>query len=82
MQASSTQLPRPRLHRQGLLRDITEVLSNNRLNVVAVNTLTDRKTQIADMTLSLEVSDVGQLSSALVKIEQLRNVMEARRKLG
>ena len=68
--------------RQGLLRDITEVLSNNRLNVVAVNTLTDRKTQIADMTLSLEVSDVGQLSSALVKIEQLRNVMEARRKLG
>jgi GTP pyrophosphokinase len=68
--------------RQGLLRDITEVLSNNRLNVTAVNTLTNRKTQIADMTLSLEVNDVGQLSSALAKIEQLPNVMEARRKLG
>ena len=66
--------------RQGLLRDITEVLSNDYLNVTAVNTLTDRKTHIADMTLTLDVEDVEQLSRALVKIEQLPNVMEVRRK--
>jgi GTP pyrophosphokinase len=66
--------------RQGLLKDITEILNNNRLNVVAVNTLTDAKTGIADMTLALEVSDADQLSRALVKIEQLPNVTEARRK--
>jgi GTP pyrophosphokinase len=66
--------------RQGLLRDITEVLSNDHLNVTAVNTLTDRKTHIANMTLSLDVQDVEQLSRALVKIEQLPNVMEASRK--
>jgi GTP pyrophosphokinase len=68
--------------RQGLLRDITEILSNNHLNVTAVNTLTERKTQIADMTLSLEVNDVAQLSRALIKIEQLPNVVDVKRKLS
>ena len=66
--------------RQGLLRDITEILSNERLNVMGVNTLTDRRTHIADMTLSLDVHDVTQLSGVLAKVEQLPNVIEVRRK--
>ncbi len=66
--------------RQGLLHDVTEILSNNRLNVMAVNTLTERKTHIANMTLTIDVIDVEQLSRALVKIEQLPNVTEASRK--
>ncbi len=66
--------------RQGLLRDITEVLSNDNLNVMAVNTVSDRKTYTANMTLTLDVSDVEQLSRALSKIELLPNVMEVRRK--
>lgn len=68
--------------RQGLLRDITEVLSNDQLNVTAVNTLSDRKTHIAHMTLTLEVHEVAQLSRALQKIEQLPNVIEASRRRG
>jgi hypothetical protein len=32
------------------------------------------------MTLRMEVADVDQLSQALVKLEQLPNVMEASRK--
>ncbi len=66
--------------RQGLLKDITEVLSNDNLNVIAVNTLSDRKTYTADMTLTLDVYDVEQLSRALSKIELLPNVMEVWRK--
>jgi len=66
--------------RQGLLHDITEILSNERLNVMGVNTLTDRRTHIADMTLSLDVHDVTQLSGVLAKVEQLPNVIEVRRK--
>jgi len=66
--------------RQGLLRDITEVLSNERLNVMGVNTFTDRRTHIADMTLSLDVGDAAQLSGALARIEQLPNVIDVRRK--
>ncbi|MDT8384630.1 MAG: GTP diphosphokinase [Gammaproteobacteria bacterium] len=66
--------------RQGLLRDITEVLSNAGLNVTAVNTATHHATHIATMTLRMDVSDVEQLSQALLKLEQLPNVMEASRK--
>ncbi|NOX75751.1 MAG: GTP diphosphokinase [Gammaproteobacteria bacterium] len=66
--------------RQGLLRDITDVLSDGGLNVVAVNTHTDRETHVATMTLTLDVTDVSQLSQALGKIEQLSNVLEASRK--
>ena len=66
--------------RQGLLHDITEILGNNQLNVMAVNTLTERKTHIANMTLTIDVVDVEQLSRALAKIERLPNVMEASRK--
>ena len=68
--------------RQGLLRDITEVLSNAHLNVTAVNTLTDPKTNIANMTLTMEINNVEQLSQALTKLEQLANVMEAVRKFS
>ncbi|WP_455211287.1 GTP diphosphokinase [Kaarinaea lacus] len=66
--------------RQGLLNDITHVLSNEHLNVVGVNTHTDKKTHIANMVFSLEVNDISQLSQALVKIEQLPNIMEVARK--
>jgi len=67
--------------RQGLLRDITEVLSNAQLNVSAVNTLTDPRSNLANMTLTLDIHDVEQLSQALAKLEQLPNVMEAVRDL-
>ncbi len=63
--------------RQGLLRDITEVLSHAQLNVSAVNTLTDPKSNLVNMTLTLDIYDVEQLSQALAKLEQLPNVMEA-----
>jgi GTP pyrophosphokinase len=66
--------------RQGLLNDIANVLSNVHLNVVGVNTHTDKKTHIANMVFSLEVNDISQLSQALVKIEQLPNIMEVARK--
>jgi GTP pyrophosphokinase len=68
--------------RQGLLRDITEVLSNENMNVMAVNTQSDRKTHTANMTITLDVSDVQQLSRALSRIEQLPNILEVWRKTG
>jgi len=68
--------------RQGLLRDITEVLSNEHLNVTAVNTLTDPKTNTANMTLTLDINEIEQLSQALTKLEQLPNVMHASRKFS
>jgi GTP pyrophosphokinase len=67
--------------RSGLLRDITSVLANDKINLLGVNTLTDKEDGIARMNLTLEITDIGQLSRVLSKIGQLPNVVEARRKL-
>jgi GTP pyrophosphokinase len=66
--------------RSGLLRDITSVLANDRINLSGVNTLTGKQDGIARMNLTLEVTDMDQLSRVLSKIGQLPNVVEARRK--
>jgi GTP pyrophosphokinase len=67
--------------RSGLLRDITSVLANEKINLNGVNTLTDKRDGIARMSLTLEIADIGQLSRVLTKIGQLPNVVEARRKV-
>jgi GTP pyrophosphokinase len=65
--------------RQGLLRDITGILANEKVNVLAVQTGTDKQEHMAHMRLTLEVNDVAQLSRLLDKIGHLSNVVEAER---
>lgn len=67
--------------RPGLLRDITTVFANDRVNVLGVNTTTDASDGIARMSLTVEISDIGQLSRLLTQIGQLPNVVEARRRV-
>jgi GTP pyrophosphokinase len=66
--------------RSGLLRDITALLANEKINLGGVNTATDTRDGIARMSLTLEIRDIGQLSRVLSQIGQLPNVVEARRK--
>ena len=66
--------------RPGLLRDIASVLANDQVNVLGANTLTDRETSVATMGLTLEITDVVQLSRVLDKIAQLPNIVDAYRK--
>jgi GTP pyrophosphokinase len=66
--------------RQGLLRDISQVLANEKVNVLGVNTLTDRDTRIASMRFTVEVPDVGKLSRVLSRVAQLPNVTEVHRR--
>ena len=67
--------------RSGLLRDITAVLANEKINLNGVNTATDKRDGIARMSLTLEIADITQLSRVLTRIGQLPNVVEARRKM-
>jgi GTP pyrophosphokinase len=67
--------------RPALLRDISSVLANERINVTGVNTTTDKKRMMARMELTLEITDMGQLSHVLARILQLPNVIEANRKI-
>jgi len=64
--------------RFGLLRDISDILTESKINITAVNTLTDDNL-IANMNLRIEVRDAKQLSKALEKIDSLTNVLEVNR---
>ena len=64
--------------REGLMRDIGGVVANENINIGNVNIST--KNGVATFLLTLDISDVTQLARVLDKIEQLPNVMEARRR--
>ncbi|GAB4357022.1 MAG: GTP diphosphokinase [Gammaproteobacteria bacterium] len=66
--------------RPGLLRDITNLLANERINVVSMSTTTDRREHMAHMSLRLEIEGLDQLSRVLAKISKLPNVVSARRR--
>jgi len=65
--------------RQGLLRDITSLFANARINVLSVNTQTNKNRNTATMRLRVEVPDLGSLSKLLERINRLKNVVSALR---
>ena len=67
--------------RQGLLRDITNVLANEKVNVIAVQTISHKSEHTADMLLTLEVDSLDKLGRVLSRINQLPNVESVARKV-
>jgi GTP pyrophosphokinase len=67
--------------RPGLLRDVSALLANDRINVLGVKTYTDKRDMIANMELHVEVTDIGQLSRILSRMGQLPNIIEVKRKV-
>jgi GTP pyrophosphokinase len=63
--------------RTGLLRDITEVMSRESINVTAVSTLSRQGS--ARLRFTLEVAGVGQMQRALQLIGEIPSVRAARR---
>ncbi len=66
--------------RTGLLHDITGLLANEKINVIEVNTLTDKDRHMAHLRLTLEIPDVDALSRVLALIDRVPNVAEVRRR--
>jgi GTP pyrophosphokinase len=64
--------------RQGLLRDISEVFAREKLNVVGVNTVSQRDQ--AQMQFTVEVPEGGALRRCLAQLAEVRGVTIARRK--
>lgn len=67
------------LDRKGLLKDITQILAHEHINIVRTHSETNGDDQTVVMRITAEVSDLGQLSSVLDKISQVHNVFSARR---
>jgi GTP pyrophosphokinase len=63
--------------RQGLLRDISEVFSREKINVIGVNTQSAKGQ--ARMTFTAEIGSTAQLQKALLAIMEVNGVQEARR---
>ena len=66
--------------RQGLLRDISNVLADEDVSVLEVQTKTDKKKMQAVMDLSVEVPSLPSLSRMMSRLEQVANVTSVRRK--
>jgi GTP pyrophosphokinase len=66
------------LDRQGLLRDISEIMTREKINVTAVNTLS--KNLQAKMSFTLEVASIAQLKRALLLVRDVRGVLGAARR--
>ena len=64
--------------RQGLLRDISEVFTKEKMNVIGVQTQSIKGT--AWMTFTIEVSDAGRLMKVLSVVADLKGVRSARRR--
>lgn len=67
------------IDRHGLLSDITRTLSDDKVNVIAVNTMSNKKEQTARMAVTIEIRDLLQLTRIMDKISQLRNVVDVSR---
>ena len=65
--------------RAGLLRDVSQLLANEKINVLEASTRTNRDDNYASMLLTLEIPNLHLLGRLLARISQLPNVVEARR---
>lgn len=65
--------------RSGLLRDVTSILANEKINVIGMNTQSDVAKQIVKMDIKLEVYNVGAFNRVVSKIGQLDEVIEVKR---
>ena len=65
--------------RDGLLRDITTVLANEKVPLLAVNTQSNYKDHSAKITLRLEVKDLATLDKLSAKLDSVNNVIHVRR---
>ena len=63
--------------RQGLLRDISEVFSREKINVIGVNTQSAKGQ--AKMSFTVEINGTTQLQKAMIVIHEVLGVQEVRR---
>ncbi len=66
--------------RQGLLRDVTSILTNEKINVLAANTRTNSDDLSVRMDLEIEIEDLPQLARVLDRLSQLPNIISVKRK--
>lgn len=67
--------------RSELLKDITALLFHEKAHVYALQTHSNKQENSTNVSLTVEIDGLNSLSRLLTKIEQIPNVLEARRQL-
>ncbi|MEM9242452.1 MAG: GTP diphosphokinase [Pseudomonadota bacterium] len=62
--------------RTGLVRDITNTLANEKINVSRLDSHLDKNQQTARINLTIEISDIAELGRILDRLHQLPNVYQ------
>lgn len=65
--------------RSGLLRDLMMVMANENVNLIAANTQSDKKSNIAQISLTVEIGRLELLGKVMDKIIQIPNVTDVHR---
>ncbi|WP_060584330.1 GTP diphosphokinase [Aeromonas schubertii] len=65
--------------RSGLLRDITTVLANEKINVMGVRSRSNVKLQTAQIDMELEIYNIDAFNRALAKLSQLPDMISVKR---
>lgn len=64
--------------RPGLLRDISTVVASESINITSITVATRKEDNRASLTVTLDITDLDQLSRVLTRIGQLPSVVDAR----
>lgn len=67
--------------RKGLLKDVSSVFADEKINVLALNTRTQTEDQSVHMEALVEVRNLEEMSKVLAKLDQLPNVLSVKRKV-
>ncbi|MDQ6962848.1 MAG: bifunctional (p)ppGpp synthetase/guanosine-3',5'-bis(diphosphate) 3'-pyrophosphohydrolase, partial [Mariprofundaceae bacterium] len=67
------------IDRTGLLKDMTSILSDLKVNVLNIQTSLNKKTHMAEMQIMMEIANLEQLQKVTDKIMQLSNVLKVYR---
>ncbi|MGB0732905.1 MAG: ACT domain-containing protein, partial [Pontibacterium sp.] len=65
--------------RAGLLRDVMIKLADGEVNVTAANTLTDKASNVARLSITIEIPSLEFLGRIMDKINQIPNVIDVHR---
>lgn len=67
------------IDRSGLLKDITTIFVNENLNLLAVHSVSNVKDQSVMIDLRIEVNNNKIISSLMIKLKQIKDVLDVRR---
>ncbi|PKH20000.1 GTP diphosphokinase [Enterobacterales bacterium CwR94] len=65
--------------RSGLLRDITTILANEKVNVLGVSSRSDTKKQLATIDMDIEIYNQQVLGRVIARLNQVPDIIDAKR---